>query len=344
MPSPSPLPLPPLAPSMRLPGLDLLRGIAALCVLGLHVEWIYSLSPRFFAKSYLAVDLFFMLSGYVMARTYEPRMAQGLAPLRFLLARYRRLWPVMAIGCLIGLPKLFIETSDPAVFTVAATLNLLLLPLPWRDLAFPMNIPAWSIFLELAANLLHAAVLWRLGTRWLVGLIALAIPLTIWAGTHYGDLDIGAHTSEYLASVPRIALSYVIGILAWRWWRDTPPFAVPPLLACMAMPVLFIAASLLRLDSWRFDVAFIVIACPLLIAGALRYRPAEASSASVVAAGLGALSFPLYAVHMPVLEGMQRLGFGSLTGGLAALTTAITVTLAAEALARRRKERKRAMA
>ena len=129
----------------------MLRGIAALCVLGLHVEWIYNLSPRLFAKSYLAVDLFFMLSGYVMARTYEPRMAQGLAPLRFLLTRYRRLWPVMAIGCLIGLPKLFVDTPNPAVFTAAATLNLLLLPLPWKELAFPMNIPAWSIFLELAA-------------------------------------------------------------------------------------------------------------------------------------------------------------------------------------------------
>jgi peptidoglycan/LPS O-acetylase OafA/YrhL len=344
MTSPSPLPHPPPAPSTRLPGLDLLRGIAALCVLGLHVEWIYNLSPRLFAKSYLAVDLFFMLSGYVMARTYEPRMARGLAPLRFLLTRYRRLWPVMAIGCLIGLPKLFVDTPDPAVFTAAATLNLLLLPLPWKDLAFPMNIPAWSIFLELAANLLHAAVLWRLGLRWLIALVALAVPLTIWAGSRYGDLDIGAHTNEYLASVPRITLSYVIGIIACRWWRDTPPLAVSPLLAFAAMPVLFIAASLLGMESWRFDVVFIVIACPLLIAGGLRYRPAEGSSAAVMAAALGALSFPLYAVHMPVLEGMQRLGFGSLAGGLAALATAITVALAAEALARRRKERKRAMA
>ena len=45
------------------------------------------------AKGYLAVDLFFMLSGYVMARTYEPRMARGFSPAAFFLARYRRLWP-----------------------------------------------------------------------------------------------------------------------------------------------------------------------------------------------------------------------------------------------------------
>ena len=120
-------------------------------------------------------------------------------------------------------------------------------------------------------------------------------------------MDIGAHTDEYFASLPRIVLSYSIGILAWRWWRDRPPLTVSPWAAFAAMPVLFVSASLLSYGGWQFDLAFIVAACPLLIAGGLRYSPSANSPGGAAASALGALSFPLYAVHMPVLEGMKRL-------------------------------------
>jgi peptidoglycan/LPS O-acetylase OafA/YrhL len=55
---------------------------------------------------------------------------------------------------------------------------------------------------------------------------------------------------------------------------------------------------------------------------------------------LGALSFPLYAVHMPVLQGMHLLGFGSVGGAIAALGAGIAVALAAEGLGRWRRKRR----
>ncbi|MFT4027082.1 MAG: acyltransferase [Novosphingobium sp.] len=326
----------PASPSGRLPGLDILRGIAALCVLALHVEWIFGLQPRAFAKGYLAVDLFFMLSGYVMARTYEPRLARGLTATAFLWARYRRLWPVMAIGSLIGLPKLLIDSPDLAAFSLAGGLNLLLLPLPAKDLAFPLNIPAWSIFLELTANLIHAAVLWRLGGRRLLMVVAIVLPLTVWAGMTHGDLDFGAHTEDYFFGVPRVLLSYVIGMMLWRWWKDTPPIAVPPILAFLLLPAALVLARHFAVGGWLFDIAFIALFCPLLIIGGLRHGPRERPGWSLAAA-LGALSFPLYAVHMPVLQGMSLLGFGWLGGALAAAAAGIVVTLAVEALGQQRK-------
>jgi peptidoglycan/LPS O-acetylase OafA/YrhL len=318
----------------------MLRGIAALCVVGLHLQWINADHPRVFGKGFLAVDLFFMLSGYVMARTYEPRFAQGLSSLRFLAARYRRLWPIMAVGSVIGLPKLFGDLPDITAFLVTAACNIMLLPTPIHNLAFPLNIPAWSIFFELAVNLAHALILWRFGIRWLLALVTVAVAVMAWVGLSYGTIDIGAHGGDYFVGTARATLSYVIGIVLWRWWRDRPSLGISPALAFAAMPLIFASAWLLGIDDWRLDLSFIVAACPLLIAGGLRFGHSEGVLASTAAA-LGALSFPLYAVHMPVIQGMRMLGFGSIWGGLTALASGIALALAAEIVGTRRKQHRR---
>lgn len=323
----------------RLPGLDILRGIAALCVVGLHTRAIYGDQGWIFGKGYLAVDLFFMLSGYVMARTYDPRFAAGLGPIRFFLARYRRLWPVMAVGSVIGLPKLWFELQNPAAFAWTAGFNLLLLPVPQEGPGFPLNIPAWSILFELTANLLHGLFLWRLRLRWLVVLAGATIPAIFWVGASYGTFDVGAHTFDFLAGLPRVLLSYLIGVVLWHLWRDEPALPVPPPLAMVAMPAMFAAAWIMGLKDWRLDLVFIVVACPLLIAGGLRLRSGGGVT-SAAALALGALSFPLYAVHMPLLQAMQLLGHGQVKAALVALGGGAIVAIAVEALARRRKQQR----
>jgi peptidoglycan/LPS O-acetylase OafA/YrhL len=333
----------PASPSGRLPGLDVLRGVAALCVLALHLQSVFGLGPKVFAKGYLAVDLFFMLSGYVMARTYEPRLARGLSPFAFFLARYRRLWPIMAVGTLIGLPKLLSEAASLGSFSATAALNLALLPFPGGGPGFPPNIPAWSICFELAANLLHGLVLWRLSGRWLLALAAVAVPFAAWVGVAYGTLDVGAHSDDFFAGLARISLSYLLGVALYRLWRDRPTVAVSPVLAFVAMPAVFASAWLLGADDWPTDLAFIVVACPLLIAGGLRYDAHQGRGAAIAAA-LGALSFPLYAVHMPVLQGMRLLGFGPVGATIIGLATGIALTLTVETVVRQSRQRRRALA
>lgn len=332
-------PTPAAALRDRLPGLDILRGIAALCVLGLHTRAIYGDYGWVFGKGYLAVDLFFMLSGYVMARIYDPRFAAGLGPVRFFQARYRRLWPVMAVGSVIGLPKLWFELRNPCAFAWTAGFNLLLLPVPQEGPGFPLNIPAWSILFELTANLIHGLVLWRLRLRWLVLLAVAMIPPIFWVGASYGTFDVGAHTFDFFAGLPRVLLSYLIGIVLWKVWRDEPAVPVPPPLALLAMPAMFVAAWILDFKDWRLDLVFILVACPLLIAGGLRLR-SGGSATDWAALALGALSFPLYAVHMPMLQGMHLLGYGQVGGVLTALAGGAIVALAVETLARRRKVRR----
>lgn len=305
--------------------------------------WNYGLPMRVVAKGYLAVDLFFMLSGYVMARTYERRFAGGFTAGRFMIARYWRLWPIMAVGSLIGVPKLLSETTDWSGFAVSAGFNLLLLPVPASYLAFPLNIPAWSIFFELVANLFHAVALWRWGIRWLIALVAITVPLTIGVGLHYGTFDLGAHTDHFFAALTRGMLSYVIGIVLWRWWRDEPVLPCPSLLAAAATLAAVLIAHFSGFTDWWLDLAIILLLCPLLLAAGLAYHP-TGRAAIAVASGLGALSFPLYATHMPVLEGMRVLGYGWVAGGLAMLLTGIGLALAAELFAQRRRQRRKVTA
>ncbi|RWH17217.1 acyltransferase family protein, partial [Mesorhizobium sp.] len=80
----------------RLYGLDALRGVAALAVALHHFAHAYHLPPLPI-NPFLAVDLFFILSGFVMARTYEGRLRNGLTTVRFIGLRYRRLFMPLAI-------------------------------------------------------------------------------------------------------------------------------------------------------------------------------------------------------------------------------------------------------
>ena len=86
----------------RLGGLDLRRGVAALCVLAFHLNRLFPGIAGAVERAYLEVDFFFMLSGFVVTRTHE-RFRKGLGTLAFTRLRLRRLWPTVAFGALIGL-------------------------------------------------------------------------------------------------------------------------------------------------------------------------------------------------------------------------------------------------
>ena len=279
----------------RLPGLELLRWIAALCVLLLHASVIFG-PPHVFAKGYLGVDLFFMLSGAVMARSLAANPCSARSIPRFLFERYWRMWPMMALGGLIGLPLLRTALPDLDRFLPIALANLLLVPVAFRHQAYPLDVPAWTIMFILLGNLLHRIVLFRL-RGWTMALaIAIAVAAMAMAAVHAGSFDVGSRPENMALALPRLMLSYLIGIAICQVWGDKPPIPMQPLVALAAMPGLLVAAWWFGVTSWLFDMGFVVIACPLIIAGAMRLRQNGRWPGFV-----GAWSFPLYAVHFPLL-------------------------------------------
>lgn len=308
----------PVASRDRLLGLEALRGIGAACVVLLHLQATFGGHPKVFGKGYLAVDFFLMLSGLLMARTQEAKLRGGLSPARFMAARYKRLWPMMALGALLGAPTLFLRTEGMAQFAMLAIPNLFLLPVAFNRLVFPLNIPAWTIFYELVANALHVLAFWRM-PLWAIGLLVLALlPVECWIGMNYGSLDVGARPEHFFWGLPRIAFAYLIGIALGRIWREGPSINVPPALAFAAMPVLFAGSWWTGVGGWPFDLLFVVVACPLILAGGLRLetRPALARFSGMV-------SFPLFAVHMPILQAGAMAGLSWQTGGILAFSGGI---------------------
>lgn len=287
--------------SNRLDGLDALRGIAAICVLIYHAT---GMPP---GTAYLAVDLFFMLSGYVMARAYEKPLGEGLGAGRFFQLRLKRLWPTMFAAGLLATP-VFLWTFGLDAWPVVLT-NLLLIPTPWTNRVFPLNGPAWSIFFELVANAAHGLVLHRISTR---GLAILALIALLFLGSYAeeaGTTGLGAVPATMIGGFPRVAFSYLVGIILFRTWQDAPSIAVSPVFAFLAMPVFFGLTAVLRIEYWYTDLAFIVVVCPLVMAGGLR-----AQSCWPLAHWAGAVSFPLYAFHAPVLRALEAAGQSMLWG------------------------------
>ena len=123
----------------RFGALDGLRGVAAVIVVLHHLgnERLGPFNPTF---GYIAVDLFFALSGFVIALNYDHRFAGGMTVKEFMLKRVLRLYPLYAAGLLLSLltisvvvnatPEVLQRSGDPSWFVVTSTTvaNTFLLP------------------------------------------------------------------------------------------------------------------------------------------------------------------------------------------------------------------------
>lgn len=304
----------------RLHGLDALRGIAAFCVVGLHSGAVFGGMPGWFAKGYLAVDFFLMLSGMMMARGTEQKLANGFAPIRFMRARYRRFWPMMALGSLIGVPFLWARSGGWDPFLPALIANFLLLPWPVGTLLFALNIPAWTIFFELVANAVHVFALHRLGQKVIALLAVIMLALTIWGAMMFGSLDVGPRPDTFVAGFSRVFLAYLIGILLGRGLGTLLGSIIPGWLALILMPLAILGSWYFGWRHWSFDLAFVLLLCPLILLGARNIR-----RATRLGWLSGAISFPLFAVHMPILEGLRWQGFGVSQAVPAAIVAALVI-------------------
>lgn len=307
-------------PGGRLSGLDALRSIAALLVVGLHARAVFG-GTFWFGKGYLAVDFFLMLSGFLMTRAVEPRIGAAMMPLRFMVMRYRRMWGMVALGSLIGAPYLWARSTGAADFLPVFIANLALLPWPRFGFLFAANIPAWTIFFELVANASHVFALRRAGTRILSVCWIVLLAATIWVAMGYGSLDVGAKPQTALLAIPRVFLAYVTGMLIARMFEAGPPVRVPVWLALAIMPAAVLGSHAGGWTGWTFDLFFVLAICPVAIFGGW-----GASGLDGFGKWSAAYAFPLFAIHLPILEAMRELGFGLWAAVASALLAAGLVT------------------
>lgn len=153
--------------------LDGLRGVAAILVVIFHIFEAFNGGSRFaqiINHGYLAVDFFFLLSGFVVAYAYDDRWGK-MTQWEFYKRRLIRLQPMVIMGMIIGAIFYYFQASDlfPQIATVPVwkviltmIIGFTLLPIPpsmeirgWGEM-HPLNGPAWSLFFEYIANILYA--------------------------------------------------------------------------------------------------------------------------------------------------------------------------------------------
>lgn len=302
--------------SERLPLLDGLRTVAAIDVLLFHIPTHFDVPPLV-SRSYLFVDLFFLLSGFVLTLSFEPKMIAGMSTADFMRKRFRRIWPTMALGALLG-AAVFSTQADAGEVAWLLLLSLFLFPLASSRVAiFPLNAPQWSLVWELLGNVLHGLVLRRLSEAGLL-IVAGAGAVGVAAATWYvGSGGSGAEGAFWYLAAPRIVWSYTLGVWMARRWRANRPKPLADWRTALFLP--FAALFGLQWLPLAFgDGLAVLVILPALFWVAASAQPPEA--VKPLLGRFGELSFPLYALHMPVLMAFSFYSRGTASGITAGLT------------------------
>lgn len=281
----------------RFLALDAIRGVAALGVLSLH----YS-TGSFPQRGYLAVDIFFVLSGFVIAHAYEGRLLNGLSFQKFAMVRAIRLYPLVWLGILltVGVTVLLRLIGRDAPFDSLWPLlcGAAILPYISRETLdmYPVNSPTWSLFNELVINLLYAAVVRWLSNRILI-FACLASCLVLFPATViHGNVNFGPFRGTLVMGLVRTLFSFSCGVLIYR-------LKAPRLWAC-GFPTIALLSfgiiALMAVTAWGgvYDALAVTVAVPALIAVAAHIR--LFGKVAEGAAWLGDLSYPVYILHWPI--------------------------------------------
>lgn len=281
--------------------LDGLRGIAAIAVLLFHRrEWFGG--PAFFGHAFLAVDFFFMLSGFVIAHAYEARLSAPGSLGGFVRDRVIRLHPLLALGSALGCAAFAIKAlraGEPLPFGAFAA-SFVPFPVFWANMesCFPINLPTWSLFWELLVNLVFALTVRRLTNSVLIAIIAASAIAMIGVSIPARGFQVGLDNPWLLWGIPRVCVSFFAGVLMLRLFRAGR--RLPFSLGWMA-PLLLLASFLLPHDhplSWLYDPLIVFLLYPVILMSAAATAPALPRLTRFSAD----LSYPLYVLHVPILS------------------------------------------
>lgn len=306
--------------------LDGLRGVAALLVVLFHVFEIHSHgdhSKQIINHGYLAVDFFFLLSGFVLGYAYDDRW--GKMTLKdFFKRRIIRLQPMIIIGSIIG-ALLFYFQDSPALgwgginevpiwkMLLVMVIGFTLIPVGkgldirgWNEM-HPLNGPAWSLFFEYIANIVYALVLRRVSKVVLAILVVVAAGFTIhYAFTNPNGDIIGGwsidDSTQLKIGFIRLAFPFLAGLLLarigkLRYTKNAFLSAALLLVVLLSVPRLGDADSLWL--NGLYECFCLIIMFPFIIwlgAGG----KVQGYKASKVCKFLGDISYPIYITHFPI--------------------------------------------
>ena len=292
--------------------LDAMRGVAAISVMLYHFSPFIS-DGKVLPSSYLAVDLFFLLSGFVIAHAYDRKIEAGMGFGSFLLIRLIRLYPLYLAGTLLGafylliknrlMPGEYMPMSDIAMMLTTGMLFIPLVGDAYHTI-FPLNPASWSLFFELLVNIAYVLMFFVLSKRVLAALIAGSLALLVLAAMLAGTLDFGMTGQTIVSGLPRVTFSFFLGVLLCRsmgryqgslgflqkgYWVEI----------AIALTLVIFAIAPDGVGRAPYDLACVVLLFPAMVAigAAAPTRP----RLKKLYGWLGRISYPIYIIHTPML-------------------------------------------
>ena len=316
--------------------LDGLRGVAAILVLFYHIFEGFAFAEATngvgsglittLNHGHIAVDFFFILSGFVISYAYDERWG-SMITWSFFKRRLVRLHPMLVMGAVIGViafafvgfEKWSGEVASFSWVMLAMLLTMFMIPalpgVPYEVRGngemFPLNGPAWSLFFEYVGNVLYAIFLRRLSTRVLVFFAVALGCLHAWffVGDVSGYDMVGVGWTidgvNFWGGLVRMLFPFTVGQLLARTFR--PRRVKGAFWLCSIMLVAVFAAPYvsplknmnISLNS-LYEVVCIAVIFPFIVwLGAC--GTAESGMVAKVNRVLGDLSYPLYIVHYPIM-------------------------------------------
>jgi peptidoglycan/LPS O-acetylase OafA/YrhL len=332
--------------------LDALRGLAAFAVAIAHFTT--RNDYPLFKHGSIAVDFFFILSGFVVTHSYWGRLDGGMSPFDYFLRRLVRLYPMFIAGLLFGLvvfaylPARYAPYSSKDILASLGYNALFLPSLNGGGSLFPANGVLWSLSLEMLASIVFLRLVWS-RPKTLLAVVALSYVITLVYCIKLGVEGNGFQKFEILTNggwgaaniwvgPPRVLYGFTFGMVLYKYRESLRAARLAAWFSrirhqqtVLGMGLLLILAFPITLRGVYY-FAIIGSVAPLIVTlGALATPATELSSD--LARFLGWLSYPVYCLHFPVVLSMRalkdRLTFNGDSQLLPALEGfAITIVLA----------------
>ena len=303
-------------PKHRFLLLDGMRGVAAFLVMQRHLDYLWNFKPF---RSYLAVDLFFLLSGFVIAHAYEPSLKAGfLSRWTFLKIRFVRLYPAFLTSLVVSIfVQITINGSNSgyANFKLAELIKPFFLTAGFipnghysTEYLFPINVPYWSLMFELVVNLLYAMSIRWLNDFKLTFIVIASVTLLVFISFFNKGLDVGVvfTLSQLAFGLVRSMFGISCGVLLFRKRGVAPTGWAQSSIALAGLAVAIILLLIPDFSQFNFlvDLLLVVVLLPLLVWLASWNVPRQGQA---VLAVLGSASYPIYLFHIPLAGFLSQL-------------------------------------
>jgi len=266
----------------------------------MHSRFLTHVDP--FPSAYLMVDIFFAMSGYVIAMSYGERLERGGYFGTFLEKRAARLLPMWIIGLGIGVlfDALFHHHWSHLIAPLLSlAFGAMFIPVPVGPDLFPYNSPGWSLFYEALANVVFGAAARRFSTPIMAAILLLGAVFLILGIAHVGAADGGRSWTTAPLGLARVTFAFTVGLFVHRFRSTLAGRSWHPAFFWAAMALLVGAAFAAPAPAWRpvYDTLFVLVGCPLILLIGLN----SSVGSRRLAEELGTLSYPLYAVHFALM-------------------------------------------